>query len=100
MRRRTAALSSWCGSSSRREPTARNRASPDRALAEGGGPAGTTALFRLHRADLAQPLDLVLVARPSIAGKPFQAVEKDFLTTLRRAGLVKVPEPKVAGLRR
>lgn len=56
--------------------------------------------FRLHRADLAQPLDLVLVARPSIAGKPFQAVEKDFLTTLRRAGLVKVPEPKVAGLRR
>jgi len=45
--------------------------------------------FRIHQHELAQPLDLVLVARPSIAGKGFSAVEKDFLTTLRKAGLLK-----------
>jgi ribonuclease P protein component len=44
--------------------------------------------FRLHQRELAQPLDLVLVARPSIAGKSFAAVEKDFLTTLRKARLL------------
>ena len=45
--------------------------------------------FRLHQHELAQPVDLVLVARNSIAGKNFAAVEKDFLAALRRAGLVK-----------
>ena len=45
--------------------------------------------FRLHQFELAQPVDLVLVARRSIAGKPFLEVEKDFLTTLRKAGLLK-----------
>ena len=45
--------------------------------------------FRLHQFELAQPLDLVLVARPSIVGKAFREVEKDFLTTLRKAGLLK-----------
>ena|SRR5438132_6164179 len=45
--------------------------------------------FRLHQNELAQPVDLVLVARPSIAGKGFSEVEKDFLTTLRKAGLLK-----------
>jgi ribonuclease P protein component len=45
--------------------------------------------FRLHQNDLAQPLDLVLVARPSIAGKGFVQVEKDFLTTLRKSGLLR-----------
>ena len=45
--------------------------------------------FRLHQCDLAAPVDLVLVARPSIVGKGFAAVEKDFLTTLRRARLLK-----------
>ena len=45
--------------------------------------------FRLHQDDLAEPLDLVLVARPSIVGKRFAEVEKDFLTTLRKAGLLK-----------
>jgi ribonuclease P protein component len=45
--------------------------------------------FRLHQHDLSQPLDLVLVARPSIAGKAFAGVEKDFLTTLRKARLLK-----------
>jgi ribonuclease P protein component len=48
--------------------------------------------FRLHQHDLAQPLDLVLVARASIARKAFREVEKDFLTTLRKAGLLKPGE--------
>ena len=45
--------------------------------------------FRLHQHDLAAPVDLVLVARPSIAGKGFAEVERDFLTTLRKARLLK-----------
>ena len=45
--------------------------------------------FRLHQYDLTQPLELVLVARPSIAGKEFAEVERDFLTSLRKAGLLK-----------
>jgi len=45
--------------------------------------------FRLHQVDLTGPIDLVLVARASIAGKSFQQVEKDFLTSLRKAGLLK-----------
>ena len=48
--------------------------------------------FRLHQCDLVAPVDLVLVARPSIVGKGFAAVEKDFLTTLRRARLLKPVE--------
>ena len=46
-------------------------------------------VFRVHQQDLTQPVDLVLVARPSIAGKRFADVEKDFLTTLRQTGLLK-----------
>ena len=45
--------------------------------------------FRLHQHELNQPLDLVLVARNSIVGRPFAAVEKDFLATARKAGLLK-----------
>ncbi len=45
--------------------------------------------FRVHQHELTQPLDLVLVARASIVGKPFAEVEKDVLTTLRKAGLLK-----------
>jgi ribonuclease P protein component len=45
--------------------------------------------FRLHQHALSCPVDLVLIARPSIVGKEFGIVEKDFLTTLRRAGLLK-----------
>ncbi len=45
--------------------------------------------FRLHQHELAQPVDLVLVARNSIAGKEFAGVEKDFLAALRRASLLK-----------
>lgn len=44
--------------------------------------------FRLHQHDLLQPVDLVLVARNSIAEKGFAEVEKDFLTILRKAGLL------------
>jgi ribonuclease P protein component len=45
--------------------------------------------FRLHQHLLTRPVDLVLVARASIVEKDFSAVEKDFLTTLRKAGLLK-----------
>jgi ribonuclease P protein component len=46
-------------------------------------------VFRLHQHELAQPLELVLVARQSIVGKRFGQVERDFLTILRKAGLLK-----------
>jgi ribonuclease P protein component len=45
--------------------------------------------FRLHQNEFKQPVELVLVARPSIAGRGFAGVEKDFLTALHRAGLLK-----------
>ena len=45
--------------------------------------------FRLHQRELAGPVDLVLVARPSIVGKGFAEVERDFLVTLRKARLLK-----------
>ena len=43
--------------------------------------------FRRHQHELAQPVELVLVARNSIAGKKFAGVERDFLAALKRAGL-------------
>jgi ribonuclease P protein component len=45
--------------------------------------------FRRHQHALAYPVDLVLVPRRSILGKQFRDVEKDFLTTLRKARLLK-----------
>ena len=45
--------------------------------------------FRRHQYDLTEPVDLVLVARASIKGMMFAEVEKDFLTTLRKARLLK-----------
>ena len=45
-------------------------------------------VFRLHQHELAQPLDLVLIARASIRGMGCAEVEKDFLTTLRKARLL------------
>ena len=45
--------------------------------------------FRVHQHDLTQPIDLILIARASIADKRFADVEKDILTTLRKAGLLK-----------
>jgi ribonuclease P protein component len=44
--------------------------------------------FRLHQHELIAPIDLVLVARPSISNKAFAEVEKDFLTTMRKARLL------------
>jgi len=46
--------------------------------------------FRLHQLELAQPLDLVLIARQSIVGKDLALVERDFLAVLRKAGLLKI----------
>ncbi len=45
--------------------------------------------FRLHQHDFAQPVEIVLVARNSIAGKKLADVEKDYLAALRRAKLLK-----------
>jgi ribonuclease P protein component len=45
--------------------------------------------FRLHQFDLSGPLDLVLVARQSIAGKALADVERDYLTALRKARLLR-----------
>jgi len=45
--------------------------------------------FRQHQQDLAQPVEIILVARNSITGRTFAEVEQDYLTTLRRAGLLK-----------
>ena len=46
--------------------------------------------FRQHQHELVQPIDLVLVARNSIAGKHFADVEKDYLNALKRASLLKL----------
>ena len=45
--------------------------------------------FRRHQHEFVQPVELVLVARNSIAGRPLALVEKDFLAALRRASLLK-----------
>jgi ribonuclease P protein component len=45
--------------------------------------------FRQHQHEFSQPVELVLVARNSIAGKKFADVEKDFLAALNRAKLLK-----------
>ncbi|HTR41623.1 MAG TPA: ribonuclease P protein component [Pseudomonadales bacterium] len=45
--------------------------------------------FRLHQHEFSQPVEIILVARNSIAGKKFADVERDYLATLRRAGLLK-----------
>ncbi len=45
--------------------------------------------FRRHQHELSQPVELVLVARNSIAGRDFAGVEKDFLAVLRRASLLR-----------
>jgi len=43
--------------------------------------------FRIHQPRLARPVDIVLVARPSIAGKSFAEVAGDYCIALRRARL-------------
>jgi len=49
--------------------------------------------FRLHQHELNQTVDLVLIARPSIAGMNRPLVEKDYLTALQRAGLRRPATP-------
>ena len=46
-------------------------------------------VFRIHQHDFAEPVDMILIARASITDKGLAGVEKDFLTTLRKAGLLK-----------
>ena len=46
--------------------------------------------FRQHQHELSQPVELVLVARPSIAGRGFAEVERDLLTALNRAGILRM----------
>lgn len=43
--------------------------------------------YRQHRTQLVSPVDLVLIARNSIVGRPFATVEKDYLEALRKARL-------------
>ena len=45
--------------------------------------------FRLHQYGLAQPVDLILIARSSAVGRKLAGVEKDFMTALKRAGLLR-----------
>lgn len=45
--------------------------------------------FRTHQHEFVAPVDLVLVARPSIAGKAQTDVDKDFVTLLRKAKLLR-----------
>lgn len=50
-------------------------------------------VWRHHQHSFAQPLEIVLVARQSIARKAMAGVEQDFLTAARRAGLLQANEP-------
>jgi ribonuclease P protein component len=43
--------------------------------------------FRLHQSRLSQPVDVVLVARPSIVGKRFEDVAGDYVAALKKARL-------------
>jgi ribonuclease P protein component len=45
--------------------------------------------FRLHQLEIAQPVDLVLVARSSIVGKKLPTVERDLLAALKQGRLLK-----------
>ena len=47
-------------------------------------------VFRLHQHDLRGPVNAVLVARPSIVGKRFADVERDFLAAMGEAQMLKV----------
>ena len=45
--------------------------------------------FRLHQHEVTGPVDLVVVARPSIAGKKLADVERDFLRVLNQGQIRK-----------
>jgi ribonuclease P protein component len=48
--------------------------------------------FRKHQHDLIRPVDLVLVARGSIARMKLRDVEKDLLLALKKGRMLKGPE--------
>lgn len=45
--------------------------------------------FRQHRHDFVRPVDLILVARKSMAGMTFKEVEKDLLLALKKGRILK-----------
>ncbi|MFM7214522.1 MAG: ribonuclease P protein component [Verrucomicrobiota bacterium] len=52
-------------------------------------------VFRRHQHAISVPVDLILVARKSIVGKGFDAVEADYLRSLKGARLGPVPSRTV-----
>lgn len=48
--------------------------------------------FRLHQHELRQPLAIVLIARDSIVGQGLETVERDYLSILQQARLLKPRE--------
>lgn len=51
--------------------------------------------FRIHQHEFAQPVDLVLVARASIAGKARAQVDRDFVSALKRGNLLQSAPPGI-----
>jgi RNase P protein component len=47
--------------------------------------------FRLHRGELRDPVAIVLIARASILDRKLPEVERDFLSVMRQADLLKRP---------
>ena len=45
-------------------------------------------IFRLHKSDIEQGHDLVVVVRASAVGQPFQVIEKSYLHLLQLHGLL------------
>jgi ribonuclease P protein component len=45
--------------------------------------------FRLHQRELERPVEIILVARSPIVGKKLADVERDFMSAMRRANLLK-----------
>ena len=46
--------------------------------------------FRRHQNDLSQPVTMVLIARPALAGKAYVEVEHAYLLVLKQARLLKL----------
>jgi ribonuclease P protein component len=47
--------------------------------------------FRLHQGELRDPVAIVLIARASILDRKLPEVERDFLSVMRQADLLKRP---------
>lgn len=82
-----------------RDPSARSRLGVVTSRKVGNAVARSRARrllresFRRHQLDLNTPVDLILVARPSIAGRSFAEVEQTFLKAARKAGLLRTQQP-------